>query len=147
MRLSGAPPRPPTSASPKPSPPVVLGKQIKTGVGGMGGFGAMQKKGGTGLAIKLGGGASKTQQGVGQSSSSSGKKKSVASVFGEESSSDSDEEIPAEARMRMRNVGRETITSAGPNSFGKTKHGFVDAKKLFERQMQEAMDEASGDKK
>ncbi len=48
--------------------------------------------------------------------------------------------------MRMRNVGRETITSSGPNSFGKTKQGFVDSKKLFERRMREAMDDVSGDK-
>ncbi len=54
--------------------------------------------------------------------SSSSEKKSVAPVFGEESSSDSVEEIPAEVRMRI--VGHKTITSAGLNSFGKTKHGF-----------------------
>jgi len=48
--------------------------------------------------------------------------------------------------MKMRNVGRETITSSGPNSFGKTKQGFVDSAKLFERQMQMAMEEVSNDK-
>ena len=57
-----------------------------------------------------------------------------------------EEEIPPEAKMRMRNVGRETITSSGPNSFGKTKQGFTDANKLFERQLKEAMDEVSNDK-
>ena len=55
--------------------------------------------------------------------------------------------MPVEAKMRMRNVGRETITSSGPNSFGKTKQGFTDANKLFERQLKEAMDEVSNDKK
>ena len=57
-----------------------------------------------------------------------------------------EEEMPVEAKMRMRNVGRETITSSGPNSFGKTKQGFTDANKLFERQLKEAMDEVSNDK-
>lgn len=58
---------------------------------------------------------------------------SVASVFGADS--DSDEEIPQEAKMRMRNVGRETPTSSGPNSFGKTRQGFTDTKKLYEKNM------------
>ena len=61
-------------------------------------------------------------------------------------SGDEDDDMPQEAKMRMRNVGRQTITSSGPNSFGKTRAGFVDANKLFERQLQEAMDEVSGDK-
>ena len=55
--------------------------------------------------------------------------------------------MPLEAKMRMRNVGRETITSSGPNSFGKTKKGFTDTNKLFERKLQDAMDEVSNDKK
>ena len=50
-----------------------------------------------------------------------------------------------EAKMRMRNVGRETITSSGPNSCGKTRQGFVDSKKLFERNLKEAMDRVSND--
>ena len=58
----------------------------------------------------------------------------VASVFGADDS-DSDEEMPLEAKMRMRNVGRETITSSGPNSFGKTRQGFTDTKKLYEKNM------------
>ena len=58
----------------------------------------------------------------------------VASVFGAEDS-DSEEEMPHEAKMRMRNVGRETITSSGPNSFGKTRQGFTDTKKLYEKNM------------
>merc|ERR1712098_930914 len=72
--------------------------------------------------------------------------KPVSSVFNNDSS-DEEEEIPHEARMKMRNVGRETITSSGPNSFGKTRQGFVDSAKLFERQMQMAMDDVSNDKK
>lgn len=53
------------------------------------------------------------------------------------------EEMPAEARMRMRNIGRETPTSAGPNSFGKTKQGFCDSKKIFEKTLKKAMEEAN----
>jgi len=74
------------------------------------------------------------------------KKPSVAAVFNNDDSSD-EEEMPLEAKMRMRNVGRETITSSGPNSFGKTKRGFTDTNKLFERELQDAMDEVSNDKK
>jgi hypothetical protein len=58
----------------------------------------------------------------------------VKSVFNTDSD-DEVEEMPAECRMRMRNIGRDTPTSSGPNSFGKTKQGFVDAKKIFEKQL------------
>ena len=51
----------------------------------------------------------------------------VASVFGGESSDD-EEEMPAEAKARMRNVGKFTLTSAGPNSYSKGKGGFIDPK-------------------
>ncbi len=51
----------------------------------------------------------------------------------------------SEAKMKMRNIGRETITSAGPNSFGKTKQGFCDEKKLFEKRLQDAMDKVCDD--
>lgn len=44
-------------------------------------------------------------------------------VFANDSESE-EEEMPAEARMRMRNVGKDTPTSAGPNSFNKTTRGF-----------------------
>merc|ERR1719481_1655932 len=43
-------------------------------------------------------------------------KPTVAKVFGGDDSSD-EEEIPEEARMKMRNIGRQTVTSSGPNSF------------------------------
>jgi hypothetical protein len=44
--------------------------------------------------------------------------------------------MPPEAKMKMRNIGRETITSSGPNSFGKTKQGpilqnLISAEKVF----------------
>ncbi|CAG9863512.1 unnamed protein product [Phyllotreta striolata] len=71
-------------------------------------------------------------------------KLSVANVFNQDSDSEP-EEMPPQARMRMRNIGRDTPTSSGPNSFGKTKQGFSDAKKLFEKTMREAMESARQD--
>lgn len=68
----------------------------------------------------------------------------VANVFNANDSSD-EEEMPPEAKMKMRNVGRETITSCGPNSFGKTKIGFCDDKKLFEKKLKETMDHVCDD--
>ncbi|XP_043275498.1 PEST proteolytic signal-containing nuclear protein-like [Venturia canescens] len=70
-------------------------------------------------------------------------KPTVASVFNADDDDDEPEEMPAEARMRMRNIGRETPTSAGPNSFGKTKQGFCDSKKIFEKTLKKAMEEAN----
>lgn len=61
--------------------------------------------------------------------------KPVANAFAGSDSDDEPEEMPAECRMRMRNIGRETPTSSGPNSFGKTKHGFCDSKKIFEKKL------------
>lgn len=69
-------------------------------------------------------------------------KPTVASVFNTDED-DEPEEMPAEARMRMRNIGRETPTSAGPNSFGKTKQGFCDSKKIFEKSLKQAMEEVN----
>lgn len=60
--------------------------------------------------------------------------KLVAKAFNDDSDEEV-EEMPAECRMRMRNIGKNTITSSGPNSFGKTKQGFVDSKKIFEKQL------------
>merc|ERR1712113_1212924 len=90
------------------------------------------------IAIKLGAAPKVKQIGLSQKVAAP-----VASVFGADS--DSEEEMPQEAKMRMRNVGRETITSSGPNSFGKTRQGFTDANKLFERKMKEDMDRVSND--
>ena len=63
------------------------------------------------------------------------KLKAVANAFQNDSDDDEVEEMPAECRMRMRNIGRDTPTSSGPNSFGKTKQGFCDAKKIFEKKL------------
>ncbi|XP_053397754.1 PEST proteolytic signal-containing nuclear protein-like isoform X2 [Mercenaria mercenaria] len=68
------------------------------------------------------------------------KTKKVAAVFNEESESD-EEEMPMEAKMRMRNVGRETKTAAGPNSFGKGNLGFCDRTKMIERELKKQMEE------
>ncbi|BES92312.1 PEST proteolytic signal-containing nuclear [Nesidiocoris tenuis] len=57
------------------------------------------------------------------------------------SDTEEEEEMPIEAKRKMRNFGRDTPTSAGPNSFGKTKQGFCDAKKLFEKQLKAAAEE------
>ncbi|XP_023577091.1 PEST proteolytic signal-containing nuclear protein isoform X1 [Octodon degus] len=57
---------------------------------------------------------------------------SVAAAFNEDEDSEP-EEMPPEAKMRMKNIGRDTPTSAGPNSFNKGKHRFSDNQKLWER--------------
>ncbi|XP_018420778.1 PREDICTED: PEST proteolytic signal-containing nuclear protein isoform X2 [Nanorana parkeri] len=66
------------------------------------------------------------------------KKSTVASVFNEDDSEP--EEMPPEAKMRMKNIGRDTPTSAGPNSFNKGKHGFTDTQKLWERNINSKLD-------
>ncbi|XP_058463704.1 PEST proteolytic signal-containing nuclear protein-like [Malaya genurostris] len=66
--------------------------------------------------------------------------KPIANAFAGDDSDEEPEEMPAECRMRMRNIGRETPTSSGPNSFGKTKHGFCDSKKIFEKKMNSLTD-------
>ncbi|KAL4233262.1 hypothetical protein ACF0H5_007946 [Mactra antiquata] len=68
------------------------------------------------------------------------KSQKVASVFNEDSESD-EEEMPMEAKMRMRNVGRDTPTASGPNSFGKGSLGFCDRTKMIERELKKQMDE------
>jgi hypothetical protein len=89
------------------------------------------KLGGSGIKLKLG----QSQQAVATPSLGnvvkSKPKPNVSSVFNTEDSEDSDEEIPPEARMKMRNIGAQTITSSGPNSFGKTKQGFTDCNRSF----------------
>ncbi|XP_075994615.1 PEST proteolytic signal-containing nuclear protein isoform X2 [Genypterus blacodes] len=67
------------------------------------------------------------------------KKLGLASVFNEDDDSEP-EEMPPEAKMRMKNIGRETPTSAGPNSFNKGKQGFSDHQKLWERKIKAQAD-------
>ncbi|KAM6943102.1 PEST proteolytic signal-containing nuclear protein [Xenentodon cancila] len=69
------------------------------------------------------------------------KKAELASVFNEDDDSEP-EEMPPEAKMRMKNIGRETPTSAGPNSFNKGKQGFSDHQKLWERKLKSQTDES-----
>ncbi|XP_029936142.1 PEST proteolytic signal-containing nuclear protein isoform X2 [Myripristis murdjan] len=68
------------------------------------------------------------------------KKLALASVFNEDDDSEP-EEMPPEAKMRMKNIGRETPTSAGPNSFNKGKQGFSDHQKLWERKLKAQADQ------
>ncbi|MBN3303513.1 PCNP protein, partial [Amia calva] len=67
------------------------------------------------------------------------KKPAIAAVFNEDDDSEP-EEMPPEAKMRMKNIGRDTPTSAGPNSFNKGKHGFSDHQKLWERKLKTQLD-------
>ena len=137
--LKPPPSAPPPFSTPPPSAPLtkfqVKAKNTKTQP-------LMKPKGGFGINIKLG----STSQATKPTTDKEVKKPAakVAAVFNDEDSSD-EEEMPMEAKMRMRNVGRETITSAGPNSFGKTRQGFTDTNRLFERQLKEAMDKVSND--
>ena len=41
----------------------------------------------------------------------------------------------------IKNSNRNTPTSTGPNSYGKTNMGFTDQRKLFEKQLKEKADE------
>ncbi|KAM3176454.1 hypothetical protein ACTXT7_006482 [Hymenolepis weldensis] len=68
----------------------------------------------------------------------------VAQVFGEDESEE-EEEMPIEARIRMRNKGRETPTSSGPNSFGKSRYGFIDRRALQNKQLEALNEMVSGD--
>ncbi|VUZ41729.1 unnamed protein product [Hymenolepis diminuta] len=68
----------------------------------------------------------------------------VAQVFGEDESEE-EEEMPVEARIRMRNKGRETPTSSGPNSFGKSRYGFIDRRALQNKQLEALNEMVSGD--
>ncbi|KAM9861319.1 PEST proteolytic signal-containing nuclear protein isoform 2-T2 [Aulostomus maculatus] len=86
------------------------------------------------ISIKLG--ASKPKEPV---PTLPAKKPGLASVFNEDDDSEP-EEMPPEAKMRMKNIGRDTPTSAGPNSFNKGKQGFSDHKKVWERKLKAQAD-------
>ena len=55
-----------------------------------------------------------------------------------------EEEMPFEAKMRMRNLGRDTPTAAGPNSFGKGKMGFCDRRAVQKKELAESMEKVAG---
>ncbi|XP_054626643.1 PEST proteolytic signal-containing nuclear protein-like [Dunckerocampus dactyliophorus] len=86
------------------------------------------------ISIKLG--ASKPKEPV---PTPPAKKPGMPSVFNEDDDSEP-EEMPPEAKMRMKNIGRETPTSAGPNSFNKGKQGFSDHQKLWEKKLKAQAD-------
>ncbi|CAL8246488.1 unnamed protein product [Lota lota] len=100
------------------------------------GFGLSSQIGKKGNAISIKLGASKPKE---PTPSLPAKKATMASVFNEDDDSEP-EEMPPEAKMRMKNIGRETPTSAGPNSFNKGKQGFSDHQKLWERKMKTQSD-------
>ncbi|KNC76407.1 hypothetical protein SARC_11086 [Sphaeroforma arctica JP610] len=86
----------------------------------------------TGTSIRTGGGLSVNRIGGILKKPNVISKVKPGSVFGGTGESDSEEEeMPMEAKMRMRNVGKDTVTSAGPNSFYKTKKGFTDPKSIW----------------
>ncbi|CAH2223077.1 PEST proteolytic signal-containing nuclear [Pelobates cultripes] len=99
-------------------------------------FGGQSAKKQPSISIKLG--ASKPKE---VAPSVVPKKKALASVFNEDDSEP--EEMPPEAKMRMKNIGRDTPTSAGPNSFNKGKHGFSDSQKLWERNIKSQLERVS----
>ncbi|GAB1606885.1 PEST proteolytic signal-containing nuclear protein-like isoform X1 [Argonauta hians] len=70
------------------------------------------------------------------------KSAAVAKAFNPDEESD-EEEMPPEAKMRMRNIGRDTPTAAGPNSYGKGRLGFCDRQKIFEREIKKKTDTSS----
>ncbi|CAL8379516.1 unnamed protein product [Arctogadus glacialis] len=98
------------------------------------GLGSQMGKKGSAISIKLG--ATKPKE---PTPSLPAKKATMVSVF-DESDDSEPEEMPPEAKMRMKNIGRETPTSAGPNSFNKGKQGFSDHQKLWERKMKTQSD-------
>jgi len=68
-----------------------------------------------------------------------------ASVFNE-SESEEEEEMPLEARMRMKNVGRDTPTSSGPNSFNKSRLGFSDSYRNWQKKQDEMLEKLRAEK-
>ncbi|ODN01480.1 PEST proteolytic signal-containing nuclear protein [Orchesella cincta] len=93
-----------------------------------------------GISLKLGGTSAKPAMPLPKviSVSVPVKAAKVASIFNDDD--DEPEEMPPECKMRMKNVGRETKTSEGPNSFGKTKIGFCNLSHLAEKKLDGKME-------
>jgi len=124
-------PKAPKLAFDMPRKPVVPGS-IKIGVGKPASkiaFGAFK------MGVQKSSSQEKLSKQTGSAKQPGAEGLKVAAAFAEDS--DDEEEMPAEARMRMRNIGRETPTSAGPNSFGKGRMGFQNHKKLYEKLLDE----------
>jgi hypothetical protein len=101
--------------------------------------GQNQKKAETKLSIKL--------KPAGQKQKAESKLiPKAAAAFNSDSDSEP-EEMPLEARMRMKNIGRNTPTSAGPNSFNKGRLGFSDNKRGWELQQKKLLTSVASDKK
>ncbi|KAK8403704.1 hypothetical protein O3P69_000061 [Scylla paramamosain] len=103
------------------------------------------KKPSGGISIKLGQSQKAASQAGGTASLLKPKVGAAAAAFstGDDDDDEEEEEMPPEAKMRMKNIGRDTPTSAGPNSFGKTRMGFCDSKKIYEKQLKEVQDKAN----
>lgn len=69
---------------------------------------------------------------------------SIAQVFNPDEDSE-EEEMPPEAKMRMRNMGKETRAAEGPNSFSKGKLGFCNRQQMMMRELDQD-DEAKVEK-
>ena len=108
-------------------------------------LGLAKEKAPLGISMKLGSLVNKKQK-----TESPLKKKTgtAASAFNDsDDDSDNEEEMPREARMRMRNLGKETPTSAGPNSFNKGKRGFTHQLKVWEKSMKSPTPSETAQKK
>lgn len=64
------------------------------------------------------------------------KRNLMAEAFNVDEDSE-EEEMPPEAKMRMRNLGKETRAAEGPNSFSKGKLGFCNQQKVMLRKLEE----------
>ncbi|CAF1141976.1 unnamed protein product [Didymodactylos carnosus] len=93
-----------------------------------------KRKPACGIQIKLNTTAKKPDN---SSSIQQPSKKLLSPLFSQEDEEEETELMPTEARIRMRNLGKDTQTSAGPNSFFKTKLGFVDRRRLFDKKLHE----------
>eukprot|EP00123_Amoebidium_parasiticum_P013179 comp21812_c0_seq2/m.31073 comp21812_c0_seq2/g.31073 ORF comp21812_c0_seq2/g.31073 comp21812_c0_seq2/m.31073 type:complete len:138 (-) comp21812_c0_seq2:256-669(-) len=83
-----------------------------------------------GISISLG---QKAQPGPAASAkhTNTSSNSAAAALLGDDE--EEEEDMPPEARMRMRNVGKNTPTSSGPNSFSKSQGGFTDNNKTWEK--------------
>ena len=52
----------------------------------------------------------------------------------EEEEEEKEEEMPREAKLHMRNIGKNTPTSSSPNSFGKTARAFSDVQGMYKKE-------------
>lgn len=68
-------------------------------------------------------------------------KKVQRSIFDDDETDDV-EEMPPEAKMRMKNLGKETPTAAGPNSFSKGKMGFCNSQKILQRELEKLAEDS-----